>query len=166
MHEPVKVNVEEYLAGSDTLPREFTAHLLACDECRHELQELRVQSTLMRFLRAPEQEFEPRVGFYARVVERIDNQRQSSIWSIFLEPAFGRRLAVASAVFAVLMGFYLVSSEPGVSQGVPYTTGTQAAVLPGEDEPGRVLGAPDQDQDQDRDRGAVLVNLATYEEPR
>lgn len=165
MHEPVKVNVEEYLAGSDTLPREFTAHLLACDECRRELDELRVQSTLLHALRASE-DFEPRVGFYARVVERIDSQRQSSIWSIFLEPAFGRRLAVASGVFAVLMGFYLVSSEPGGSHVTPYTMGSQASVLPGEDEPGRVLGAPDQDQDQDRDRGAVLVNLATYEERR
>jgi hypothetical protein len=163
MHEPVKVNVEDYLAGSDTLPREFTAHLLGCEECRQELIALKVQVKLLRALKAPE-DFEPRVGFYARVVERIDSQRQSSIWSIFLEPAFGRRLAVASAVLAVLMGFYLVSSEPGAPHTSPYTMGSQAVVLPGEDEPGRVLGAADQDLDQDRDRGAVLVNLATYEE--
>src|SRR4051794_10022273 len=162
MHEPVKVNVEEYLAGSDTLPREFTAHLLACDVCRRELDELRVQSTLLRALKGQE-DFEPRAGFYARVVERIDVQRQSSIWSIFLEPAFGRRLALASAVFAILTGFYLISSEPGLPPVLPYTAGP---VLPGEDEPGRVLGASDQYHDQDRDRGAVLVNLATYEEPR
>lgn len=161
MHEPVKVNVEDYLAGSDTLPREFTAHLLACTECRHQLAELKAQATLLRKLRAAE-DFEPKVGFYARVIERIDSQRQPSIWSIFLEPAFGRRLAVASAVLAVLMGFYLVSSEPGGPHASPYSMGSQAAVLPGEDEPGRVLG--DTDQDRDRDRGAVLVNLATYEE--
>jgi anti-sigma factor RsiW len=161
MHEPVKVNVEDYLAGSDTLPREFKAHLMACEECRQELAELKLQSTLLRALKAAE-DFEPRAGFYARVIERIDTQRQSSIWSLFLEPAFGRRLAVASAVLAVLMGFYLVSSEPGSPHMPSNSMGAQTVVLPGEDEPGRVLGAADQDQDQDR--GAVLVNLATYQE--
>jgi hypothetical protein len=158
MHEPVKVNVEDYLAGSDALPREFTAHLLACEGCRLELAELKSQSTLLRGLRAAE-EPEPRAGFYARVIDRIDAQRQSSIWSIFLEPAFGRRLAVASAVFAVLMGFYLVSSEPGGPHIIPSHFDAQNVVLPGEDEPGPVLGAG-----QDQDRGAVLVNLATYQE--
>src|SRR5664279_1766542 len=121
MHEPVKANVEDYLAGSDTLPREFTAHLLACEPCRQEVAELKTQSIVLRSLKVPE-EIEPRVGFYARVIDRIDAQRQSSIWSIFLEPAFGRRLAVASAVLAVLMGFYLVGSEPAGRQIIAHTT--------------------------------------------
>jgi anti-sigma factor RsiW len=158
MHEPVKANVEDYLAGSDTLPREFTAHLLACESCRRELAELKTQSALVRLLRPPD-EVEPRVGFYARVIERIDAQRQSSIWAVFLEPAFGRRLAVASALLAVLMGFYLVSSEPGGHQMMAPNSIARTIVLPGEDEPGPVLGAG-----EDQDRGAVLVNLATYRE--
>ena len=155
MHEPVKVYVEDYLSGSDTLPREFTAHLLACEACHREVAELEAQSALLRLLKAPE-EFEPRAGFYARVIERVEAQRQSSIWSVFLEPAFGRRLAVASAVLAMLMGVYLVSSEPGAHSR---ELGAQAIVLSGEDEPGPVLGAG-----QEQDRGAVLVNLATYQE--
>ena len=158
MHEPVKENVEDYLAGSDTLPREFTAHLEACDSCRSEVAALKMQSSLFRALKAPE-EVEPRVGFYARVIDRIDAQRQSSIWTVFLEPAFGRRLAVASAVLAVLMGFYLVSSEPAGRQIIAHQAVQHTVVLPGEDEPGLVLGA-----DQDQDRGAVLVNLASYRE--
>ena len=155
MHEPVKANVEDYLAGSVSLPREFTVHLLACEECRREIAALKSQSTLVRVLRCAE-EIEPRVGFYARVIERIDFQRQASIWTIFLEPAFGRRLAMASAVLAMLMGLYLVGSEPG-NQGLIAGRNPAVVVLPGEDEPGPVLGA-----DLDQDRGAVLVNLATF----
>lgn len=158
MHEPVKAYVEEYLAGSDSLPREFTAHIAECEECRRNVAELQEQSQLLRVLRlAEDAEVEPGVGFYARVVERIDSQRQSSIWSIFLEPAFGRRLAVASAVLAVMMGVYLVSSEP--SGMAPMASNSQAVMLAGEDEPGPVLGAG-----QDQDRGSVLVNLVTYQE--
>ena len=78
MHEPVKVNVENYLDGSQSLPREFTAHLSACERCRQELAEMKAHSALIGSLRADE-EFEPRAGFYARVIERIDSQRQSSI---------------------------------------------------------------------------------------
>ena len=157
MHEPVKANVEDYLAGSVSLPREFTVHLLACEECRREIGELKSQSTLVRVLQCPE-DVEPRAGFYARVIERIDSQRQSSIWTIFLEPAFGRRLAMASAVLAMLMGLYLVGSEPG-NQGLVAGRSPAVVVLPGEDEPGPVLGS---NPDQDQDRGVVLVNLATY----
>jgi anti-sigma factor RsiW len=156
MHEPVKAHIEEYLAGSDSLPRQFTAHLDVCLACRQELAELRMQSALLHVLRTPA-ELDPRPGFYARVIERIDTQRQSSIWSLFLEPAFGRRLAMASAVLAVLMGLYLVSSEPSG----PYFAQrpTHTVILPGEDDVAPVLGAgPEQD------RGAILVNLATYQE--
>jgi hypothetical protein len=161
MHEPVKAHVEDYLAGSDRLPREFTAHLMDCDECRQEINALKIQSALFGALRSPE-DAEPRAGFYSRVLERIEAQRQSSIWNIFLEPAFGRRLAVASAVFAVLMGLYLVGSEPnGPSPMARGYSSPVSAVTPGEDEPGPVLGG---DHDQDQDRGAVLVNLATYQE--
>lgn len=158
MHEPVKVNLEDYLAGSDSLPRQFTAHLLECEACRQEVTELKKQSTLLRVLRSPE-EVESRPGFYARVIERIDAQRQSSIWSSFLEPAFGRRLAMASAALAMLMGLYLVGSEPGGLAATPQTAHT--VVLPGEDEPGPVLVLG---RDQEQDRAAVLVNLAAYRE--
>ncbi len=157
MHEPVKAHVEEYLTGSDSLPRQFTAHLDVCLACQQELAELKMQSAWLQLLRMPA-EAEPHPGFYARVIERIDSQRQSSIWSLFLEPAFGRRLAMASAVLAVLMGLYLVSSEPS-GPYVAHEQPSHTVILPGEDEVAPVLGAgPEQD------RGAILVNLATYQE--
>ena len=157
MHEPVRTSLENYLAGSDSLPREFAAHLSSCPDCRQEVLKLETQAELVRMLRCPAGELEPGVGFYARVIERIDAQRQTSFWTIFLEPAFGRRLAVASAVFAVLMGLYLVGSEPDGTALMAHRP--SIVMLPGEDEPGPVLGA-----DQDQDRGAILVNLASFQQ--
>jgi hypothetical protein len=151
MHEPVKEHIEAYLAGSDKLPVEFMAHLKSCHTCREEADELKLQSELLKILRAPA-EADPRPGFYARVVERIESQRQSSIWSLFLEPAFGRRLALASATLAVLMGLYLFSSEPGMPNNVVY--------LPGEDQVAPALGMHGREQD----RGIILVDLASFQE--
>lgn len=148
MHEPIKDHVEEYLTRSDrtSLPAEFTAHLLGCAECRDELSIMEKHARVVRVLK-PAREVDISAGFYARVLERIEAQRPISIWSIFLEP-FGRRIAYASFVLALLMGVYLYSTEP-----------THGIVLPGEDQPGIVLTA-----NPDQDRGAVLVNLATYQE--
>lgn len=156
MHEPVKEHIEAYLAGSDKVPVEFMAHLKNCDACRAEAGALKRQSEMLRLLR-PAVEVEPRVGFYARVVERIEAQRQSSIWSLFLEPAFGRRLALASATLAVLMGLYLFSSEPGANSQV---AGQPMIVFPGEDQVAPLLGVHGREQD----RGIILVDLASFQE--
>lgn len=159
MHEPVRANIEDYLAGSDSLPRNFMDHLGACDTCRRELAELEAQSALLRALKTVE-EIEPRAGFYARVIDRVERERQSSFWSVFLEPAFGRRLAVASAVLAVLMGFYLVSSEPAGAHFASRMPEGPVVILPGEDQPGQpILGA-----EREQDRGTILVDLASYRE--
>ena len=158
MHEPVKEHIEAYLAGSDKVPVEFMAHLNGCPSCREEAGELKLQSELLRRLRPPA-EIEPRPGFYARVVERIETQRQSSIWSLFLDPIFGKRLALASATLAVLMGLYLFSSEPGLNGAVAGSR--PEIVLPGgEDQVVPLLGVHGRDQD----RGIILVDLASFQE--
>ena len=118
---------------------------------------MQAHSELLQVLR-PAFEPEPRPGFYARVIDRIDAQRQNSFWALFLEPAFGRRIAVAAFTLAVLMGVYLFSMDP-VSTVRPVTAERRQIVLPGEDQVAPVLGA-----DEEQNRGAVLVNLATYEE--
>ncbi len=113
MHEPIRENLEDYLRGpAAKVPREFGAHLEACEECAGELRRLENQARMLRSLQAG-QEQEPRAGFYARVMERIEEQSQSSIWSVLLQPRIGRRLAVASAALALLLAGYLVSTEPG-----------------------------------------------------
>lgn len=101
---------------------------------------------------------EPRAGFYARVMERIERQ-PASIWSMLLERKFGFRLAVASAVLVALLGAYLVTSESSepelasspavVSTDVPRSA--EANIQQREDGP-----------QQQQQRDAVLVDLASY----
>jgi hypothetical protein len=117
---------------------------------------MREQADLLRELRAPATA-EPRPGFYARVMERIETQGAASIWNLFFESPFGRRIAVASMALALLLGVYLVTSERFEEH---FSAGEQPAYsIAGEDQPASVLtqtGAPDRD--------SVLVNLVTYQE--
>jgi anti-sigma factor RsiW len=142
MHQSIRKNLEEYLKGSiSKIPAEFHRHLGACEECSGELQRLEAQSQLLRSLKGTK-DAEPRAGFYARVMERIEAQQPFSIWSAFLDRKFGFRLAVASGVLVALLGAYLVTSEPsGPETGVATT-----AVVSGEQQ----------------QRDAVLVDLASY----
>lgn len=158
MHRVIRDHLEEILAESQTEcdPRALS-HINHCQECRAEVEAMRTQSRMLRELRGSA---EPRPGFYARVMERIETHGAASIWSVFSESPFGRRLAAASMALVVLTGIYLYTSA-----FVPEQTATNPTVqfisgqLPGEDQSDQVLrpaGAPNRD--------AVLVNLVTYRE--
>jgi hypothetical protein len=56
-------------------------------------------------------DIEPHPGFYARVLDRIDAQRPSSIWTLFSESLFGRRLATASLALALITAASIVGQE-------------------------------------------------------
>src|SRR5712692_7909030 len=114
MHQPIRDNLEEYLRGfaGRTIPQEFSAHLAACPACANELRLVEKQAGMLRTFQVSG-DAEPRPGFYARVMDRIEQQGPGSIWSVFLQPAFGMRLAVASATLVLLLGTYLVTTEPG-----------------------------------------------------
>ena len=156
MHQPIRDNLEEYLRGSArTIPQEFQTHLEACQGCASELRLLAAQAEMLRSLQANQEEMEPRAGFYARVMDRIEQQGRSSIWSALLDPSFGRRLAMASAALVVLLGTYLVTSE----RSEPEIAGGSDVVMTGA--PAQSAVAQDSLQ-QERDRDAVLVNLAGY----
>ncbi len=148
MHQPIRKNLEEYLNGSvSEIPAEFHRHLGACEDCASELRQLEAQSLLLRSVEAPK-DAEPRAGFYARVMERIEAQQPFSIWSVFLDRKFGLRLAVASGMLAALLGVYLITSEPsGPETGI---TATAA-----------ISNAP-ADAGEQQQRDAVLVDLASY----
>jgi hypothetical protein len=155
MHQPIRDNLEEYLKGSARkVPQEFQRHLEMCEDCASELRLYQGQSEMLRLLQ-PGGDLDPRAGFYARVMDKIEQEGRSSIWSALLQPNFGRRLAMASAFLVVLLGTYFVTterSEPEVASAGVVFTGAPSLVA-GEDS-----------LQQQRQRDAVLVNLAAYHE--
>ena len=159
MHQPIRDNLEEYLKGStQQVPQAFHAHLVACEECANELRLLETQANMLRSLRSTSA-VGPIPGFYARVLERIEDQARPSIWSVFLQPSFGRRLAIASATLVLLLGTYLVSTEPGTPSVASAPTATDTVNFPSADN-----GVAVDSLQQQRQRDAVLVDLASYHE--
>ena len=167
MHREIYERLEEVLSG--TPPDLAEKHLKHCQECRDEVITMRAQAALVRQLK-PSAEAEPRAGFYARVLERIAAEGPVSIWNLFVESAFGKRIAVASLALAVLLGVYLVSiersAEPMVAADQPsgqpsgktcvapacgaavaasVASSVISATIPGEDAPGVVLTRLDQE---------------------
>lgn len=148
MHRVIQDRLEQVLAATDDAPAED--HLANCAECRDEVSAMRAQASLLRTLRCPESESpSPRAGFYARVMERIEAQRPISVWQLFFDSAFGRRLALASMALAFVFGFYLVSSERLAPVRQPVPAGDSQTLVSS-------AGLPDKD--------SVLVNLVTYRE--
>lgn len=160
MHQPIRDNLEDYLKGStQQVPQAFHAHLVACEECASELRLLETQANMLRSLRSVE-DVGPIPGFYARVRERIEDQGRVSIWSIFLQPSFGRRLAIASATLVLLLGTYLISTEPGN----PSVASAPAVATDTVNASASETGANGDSLQQQRQRNEVLVDLASYHE--
>jgi hypothetical protein len=154
MHGMVRERLEDFLRGAPGSAPEVEDHLRVCEKCREEVGCMQEQARLMHVLE-PAQSLDPPVGFYARVLERIDSERRPSFWDAFLEPAFGRRLLAASLMLFCLLGGYLAFTE--ATHESPATT--PEAVMVAEHPPG--LGS-----NVDRDRETVLVSLATYRDYR
>lgn len=159
MHRPIKDRLEEFLRGSEDkeLLEEFEDHLEECDECFQLVEQMQQQAHLLHSLRAPAPVI-PDSGFYARVMQRVEAQPKPGFWSIFLDPAFGRRLMYATAALLVLLGTYLVSTEPGE---IWTASNRPEVILAGQD---KAAPAPQSSENQQQQRDAILVNLATYQE--
>ena len=173
MHPIIRNQLEQVLGESPLAPEHpAVKHLTECEACREEVAAMREHAAMLRewrvdVSRAPVEALEPRAGFYARVLERIELQRPISVFTLFFDSIFGRRIAMASLALALLVGVYVISSEQmsqpeGLSPEV-LSVDTVAAMpqdLPGtfsaDATPRFVTGTPDQD--------AVLVNLVTYRE--
>jgi hypothetical protein len=154
MHREVRDHLEDILAGGHASDSGLAGngHLNGCAECTGQIAAMREQQRLLQSLRAPE-EAEPRAGFYARVIERIESQGTASIWSLFFDSPVGRGLAMASMVLALSVGVYLVSSEHGAEAPAGQV---MSVPNPGPNSGEMLTGSPDRD--------AVLVNLVTYRE--
>lgn len=152
MHDSVTESLEDYLNGRPQTV-EVEEHLRTCESCRKEVEAMREQSLLFRSLKVPA-DVEPSAGFYARVMNRIETQNRPSVWSLFAESLFAKRLVYASATFLLLLGTFLVSSSSSES----YAASGPEAILAGEELPEPVT------MDPGRDRDVVLVNLATWKD--
>jgi hypothetical protein len=168
MHREIRDHIEDVLRGGDTL-KHAREHLAQCDECQTEVRGMQEQTALIRELRAPEDfAADLRPGFYARVMERIEAEGPISIWNLFIESAFGRRIAVASLALALLIGVYVVTSERSAEDSTVALESQQVTaeqtIVAGEDAPAREITRVDQSQSDQSSQDAVLANLVTYRE--
>lgn len=152
MHGSIRDRLEDLLraessAGSD---KGLGEHLASCAECSAELAAMNAQAAMLKKLR-PAEEVEPAAGFYARVLQRIEERGNRSVWSVFVDSPFGRRLAYASLTIAILLGSYVVTEE---SRDAHLRNANMVAQDMHYDAP--VVG------DQDQQRDATLENFATH----
>jgi len=164
MHHLMRDQLEKALSG--TADETAIRHLAECPECETEFQAFLEQAQAVRTLRAP-QEVEPRAGFYARVLERIEAQG-ASIWDLFFESPVGRRIAIASLALAVLLGVALISAErteaPMLAIADEQVDVVPMATSVGMSSVGDQFVLPDQDAVVVPDQDSVLANLVTYRE--
>ena len=154
MHRPTRERLEEILSTPGVrLPADLQRHLVGCEKCREQLRRFAEHSSWVQLLRAPDG-VRPEPGFSARVTDRIRTQQYGSMWSVFLQPAFGRRLILATLALTLVLGTLVAFQEAEDSYGAP----PPEAIMAIEDHP------PDLGADLERDRQTILVTLATYQE--
>lgn len=149
MHGPIRDRLEDLL-GEMPRQAEPSGHLASCSACADELKQMQEQSALFKTLRAPE-ELEPAPGFYARVMQRIEEEGVTSVWSVFMEGPFGKRLVFASLALALILGTWIVGVERQDGH-----LGSEPVIAEQDTRPIPVTG------DAAHQRDVVLVNLAAY----
>jgi len=146
-------DLEQYLAGKlsgEALAR-FEAALERDAESALEVGGFREHNEMLRTLRAPA-EMDPAPGFYARVMDCIESQAAASLWSVFFEPLFARKLAFATLALLVVLGSATFSAvqHPAMHEAVPFEFVADSLLPPA---PG---------EDLEHDRQVVFANLATF----
>jgi hypothetical protein len=158
MHGFIRRRLEELLMAKRVSERatgehtdDVDQHLASCAECADEVSVMRAHARMLRSFRVPE-EIEPAAGFYARVLQRIEEHAKRSIWAVFIYSPYGKRLAFASATVALLLASFVVAQESrdGHLTGENLVAQEVHVIAP-------VIG------DQSEQRDAVLVNLVSYE---
>ena len=152
MHGSIRDRLEDLLTTepSGVGNQETTEHLLSCPTCSSALESMRAQSMMLRSLRAPENA-EPAPGFYARVLQQIEERTGNSIWSVFVYSPFGKRLLYGSLTLALMLGTYVITQESRDGH-----LGGERIVAQEFHYDAPVVG------DQAQQRDAVLVNFAAH----
>lgn len=153
MHGSIRDRLEDLLAAEGSAARDqgLIKHLSSCSECSSELGAMKEQAAALHCLRAPE-EVEPAAGFYARVMQRIEERTKDSIWAGFVYSPFARRLTYASLAAALLLGSFVVGQETtdGHLLGERMIAQQLHSDVP-------VIGS------QQEQRNAVLANFASHQ---
>jgi predicted anti-sigma-YlaC factor YlaD len=153
MHGSIRDRLEDLLAAESSAvgQQSLKDHLSGCAECSEEFESMRAQAALLSTLRAPE-DIAPAPGFYARVMQRIEERAKESIWAVFIYSPFGKRLAFASLTIALVLGTYVITAESRDGHlGAELLTAQQF-----HDDP-LVVGS------QAQQRDAVLENFASHQ---
>lgn len=118
MDDLMKENLEDYLSGVLIGRRkdEFESYLNAHPKAAEAVEQQREAAALLSELRVPEEDgmpVQPSPGFYARVMNQVDDERSVPFWEALIEPVFVKRLA-----FACLMWFFLLGAYATVFDGL------------------------------------------------
>jgi hypothetical protein len=153
MHRSIRDHIEDLLGtkGFAAEDQETVQHLSSCRECSFELETMKAQAGALRVLRAP-QELEPAAGFYARVMQRIEERTKDSIWAGLIYSPAAKRLTYASLAIALLVGSYVIGQE--TRDG--HLTGERIVAQQLHSDV-LVMGS------QQQQRDAVLVNFAAHQ---
>jgi len=118
MHQIIQDGLEDFLAGicNRADQARIESHLEQCDECRREVDTMKNLSAMFSTLRSPDPPL-PSPGFYAGVTNLIEKQQPESRWAAFLEPVFGRRLALACLLVMATLGTVLMTTETEYAAG-------------------------------------------------
>jgi hypothetical protein len=154
MHGLIRERLEELL-GSTPMQSEVKEHLANCPECAAELEAMRGQARTLKTFRVSE-DLEPAPGFYARVIQRIEEGTVYSIWTVFTDGPFGKWLAYGSLAVALVLGTWVVSTERADGHlGAPPVVAKKVI----NESPMPVTG------NEAHQRDVVLVNFASYSQP-
>jgi len=160
MHEPLISQLEDILQGRMTPSQRLRIddHLAGCPECRDELGAMTSFSEVVRSLRPPSVP-ELRAGFYAKVMQKVEEQGRPSFWNLLLDPVFGRRLVYSTGAMFLLMASFLLatsSDQPELAQ-----TPVQMISEPAVTTVSTPAGFGD---DVQRDRDQFLATMASFSE--
>ena len=115
-------NLESYLAGQLGEPnrREFERLLARSKRDRETIEQMALVSNLFGALDLPAKDgLGPSPGFHARVLDKIEQERQPPFWDFFLRPLVIKRVALASCAWLFLLfsaNLYQTSAQPSIKE--------------------------------------------------